>query len=133
MKNLAGVEECDRDIRSELTRACIDIEEVPKGNSEVPYTLEGRLGALTFHRAWYYWVVNGPVSLKIAQELYAHPEGKANVRVAGHCGCPAPQTPWIEDIDGVGYVTTYHIDTQAGLLLFAQKVKKMYIEKWAND
>lgn len=41
-----------------------------------------------------YWVVKGLVPLDVAQILYADPVGKTDIRVDGHCGCPAPEPPW---------------------------------------
>jgi hypothetical protein len=169
MKNLAGNKDCDKDIRDELERACIDVIPMSLTTNEVPANLGGRLGPFTFTRAWYYWVVWGPMPHAVAKELYVHPEGARTVRVAGHCGCPAPEDPWITwyspdgshlwrrdkyeaevkqysdspkftkmvkdlidsgeyqvsddlDKDGAPYVMSYHIDDQAGLLLFAMKV-----------
>jgi hypothetical protein len=132
MRNLAGVSDCDEYIRSELRRACIDIHTVQKGNTEVPYTLIGKLGEFEFKRAWYYWVVKGPVPLEVAKELYEHPEGRATVRSGGDCAKRPPET-WVCEINGEKYVDVYHIDGQAGLLLFAQKIKKMYTEKWKEE
>lgn len=171
MINLAGVKEADKHIKDELTRAGIYIikTEFSKKN-EVPYTLKGKLGNASFHRAWHYWVVNCKLPLHIAKELYAHPEGKKSIRVSGHCGCPPPEDPWIDWIDengyklgrlnewndypddsmlwdsvdketmisksgefkwvespeaeGTPYITLYHIDSQAGLLLFAEAIKR---------
>ena len=76
MKNLAGVKECDVDIRRELTEAGIKINHVKKGKTEVPYTLIGRLGQFDFRRAWYYWTVSGKVPIEVARELYANSVGK---------------------------------------------------------
>lgn len=170
MKNLARDKDCDSYIMDELERAGIEATHGGKSYGEVPASITGRLGPFTFTRAWYYWVVSGPMPLDVAKELYAHPEGKRTVRVAGHAGCPAPEEPWVkwyddngsclwprykyekelaqfkdtphlagkieymvdsgefrvsDDMtkDGVPYVMSYHIDDQAGLLLFAMKVK----------
>ena len=91
MINLAGNKECDRTIRDELTRAGIEIVDVPKDfKSEVPATIMGGLSEYKFERAWYYWIVSGPVPLEMAKKLYEHPEGRKNIRVGGHCGWPAP-------------------------------------------
>ena len=90
MKNLAGVQDCDKYIREELERADIEVVEVPKSEGEVPFTLEGRIGDIRLYRAWYYWVAIGKVPLGVAIDLYAHPEGKISVRVDGSCGCPDP-------------------------------------------
>jgi hypothetical protein len=54
MKNLAGVADCDKNIKRELARCLIDAVDVEKGNTEVPYSVIGKLGAMTFKRAWQY-------------------------------------------------------------------------------
>jgi hypothetical protein len=123
MINLAGREDCDRYIRDELERAKIDVVEEgltdPK-YSEVPYSLTGRLGSFTFRRLWYYWAVKGPMPLWMAQELIKHPEGARTVRVAGMAGNDSPEK-WAQD----GYVMSYHVDSQAGLLLIAQAIQAL--------
>jgi len=102
MKNLAGVPMCDIDIAEELKTAGITLVDVPLSRGEVPYRIEGRFANFTFWRAWYYWVVKGLVPLHVAQELYADPVGKKDVRVDGHCGCPPPEKPWIHFRDASG-------------------------------
>lgn len=119
MINLAGRKDCDKYIHQELTEAGIEIVEVPLGRSEVPYTLIGKLGKYTFSRARYYWLVNGPVPLFAAQEMYRHPVGRRDVRVEGHCGCPPP-----EEWASRGGVQSYHIDSQSGLNLFCRTMRK---------
>lgn len=91
MKNLAGDQQCDAEIREELTAAGIEVVPIQKGNTEVPYSVVGQLGNFTFKRAWYYWMVGGDVPLEIAKEMYTTEVGKKDVRVAGHCGCPPPE------------------------------------------
>jgi hypothetical protein len=167
MQNLAGNKDCDRVIERELSIARINIKKVEPDpvHHEVPYTLEGELGKFTFHRAWYYWVAKGPMPLKNALELYADPAGAHDVRVAGHCGCPPPEAPWITWRDnegneliqmnqkakideylakgfinpeqmkgqvfsehpekGHGFVDSYHIDSEVGLRLFADMIRKI--------
>jgi hypothetical protein len=102
MKNLAGDKTCDTEIFRELTEAKIPIVQVDRVDREVSYTLTGKLGELIFRRAWYYWVVTGPVPLAIAKKLYEHPIGERNVRVDGHCGCPPPEDPWLSYFDAEG-------------------------------
>jgi len=121
MINLAGNKECDGYIRVELTKAFIPIVEVERDpvHYEVPFTLMGKLGDFEFRRLWYYWSVKGPVTLAAAQEMYANPNGVRDVRVAGHCGCPAPEE-WACN----GIVNSYHIDTQEGLNMFVQVLRK---------
>jgi hypothetical protein len=74
-----------------------------------------------FERSWYYWVVKGPVPIELAWELYNDPRGRYDVRVVGHCNCPEPEC-YTEVVDGIDCVTMYHIDSQDGLNLFAEKV-----------
>ena len=102
MKNLAGVPECDDYIRVELEKARIAVVPCELTRNEVPYRLTGQLGSFTFRRAWYYWVANGPMPLELAQELYDDPIGKTDIRVAGHCGCPAPEG-WVTYLTPDGY------------------------------
>jgi hypothetical protein len=54
------------------------------------------LRGFTIEKAYcrWYWVVNGRMPIVEARALYAHPVGKTDIRVDGHCGCPAPGTPW---------------------------------------
>lgn len=171
MENLAGREDCDVYIEKELTRARVEVVRGERRDHEVPASITGRSGPFTFTRAWYYWVVEGKVPLTVAKELYADPVGKTDIRVAGHCGCPAPEAPWLEWYDkegrqlitmkeaakacrdgskskfiadaingflhdqskrfvhnlteeGEAFVTSYHIDTEVGLRLFVDTIKK---------
>lgn len=120
MRNLAGCKDADTVIAEELRRCRIEPRPLDddERHGEVPATIGGRLGALTFRRAWYYWMVHGDVPLAIAERLYADPIGRADIRVAGHCGCPPP-SEWAV----AGYVSTYHIDSEAGLRIFADAVR----------
>lgn len=173
MKNLAGVAGCDSDVEDELKIARLPATKLPlRLDGEVPTSIMSLFGKFKLYRAWYYWVVNGPVPIEMALELYADPEGKKNVRVTGHCGCPPPEEPWIQcyaadgkliltrkdEIDykhcategGPGtkkigeegldgryifsddpkrdahsiIVPSYHIDSQLGLCLFADMLRK---------
>lgn len=56
------------------------------------YEVRATLGKYQFRRAWYYWIVKGPVPLEVAKEMYAAPEGRHDVRAGGHCGAPPPET-----------------------------------------
>lgn len=158
MKNLAGNTECDQYIKDELRRCGIKAVASPLTQSEVPYTITGKLGDFTFVRAWYYWCVQGNMPLDKARELYATEVGKTDIRVAGHCGCPPPdewvtrfhggkvvidQEEWDKFPDSImdlreekycthpnpetlpAFVTSYHIDSELGLYLFAQAVKSL--------
>lgn len=124
MRNLAGNMDCDAYIAVELRRSMIASTECELDrHSEVPSRLRGKLCGITFQRAWTYWIASGPVPLGIAWWFYNDPIGRTDIRVAGHCGCPAPEPPWTETIDGASFVTTYHIDTEAGLRLFADTIR----------
>lgn len=96
MQNLAGNKDCDVPVEKELMRAGIDLLRGMPRDNEVPASIRGQLGKFTFTRAWYYWVVKGDVPIEVARELYEDPVGKTDVRVAGHCMCPAPDkwTVW---------------------------------------
>lgn len=92
MENLAGRKDCDLQIRKELKEAGIELVCHPEPpRNEVPASVTGKLGEFTFTRAWYYWMVDGDIPLNVAEEMYANPIGKKDVRVAGHCGCPPPR------------------------------------------
>lgn len=120
MINLAGAKECDDQIKAELTEAKIPIVKVPQSRSEVPFSIIGKIGPFKFERLWYYYEVVGQVPLKVAQELYADPVGRKEVRVAGHCGCPPPE----EWVNHENCISSYHIDSQNGLNLFVSTLQK---------
>lgn len=103
MKNMAGNYDCDPVLEEELLAAGIDIVRLDTPQrGEVPARVTGKLGAITFWRAWYYWVATGPVPLHIAERLYEQqPYGRRDVRVAGHCGCPPP-SEWAKRIAADG-------------------------------
>ncbi len=124
MKNLAHAADCDRQIREELGRAGIPIIATDRSGREVPYTLTGKLGPFTFTRAWCYWIVDGAVPMRAAQEMYEHPEGRRAVRVGGMAGNDAPERWIVGRQHDTPVVMKYHIDTQAGLLLFVETVRR---------
>lgn len=103
MINLAGHKDADRIILDELRRCRIEaVEHHAYFDTEVRTKYTGRLGPFSFRRACRYWVANGPVPIAVARELYADPVGVTDIRVDGHCGCPAPGefgTRWV-DLDG---------------------------------
>src|SRR6478736_3866736 len=96
MKNLAGNKEADKDIERELLRCGVEPIRVLTVRGEVPATVIGvmvvpGLGTFRFERRWYYWSVDGPVPLAIAEELYAM-EHHRDIRSGGDCGCRPPAT-----------------------------------------
>ena len=186
MKNLAGDANCDREIVHELRRSMIPSVPYDGKLGEVPSRLRGKLGPFEFWRAWYYWVVHGPLPLAIAHELYEDPVGRTDVRVDGHCGQPPPEAPWVKwylpdgkqvlpmeqkaewekyrtsesefmrklvadnahkyawhddpaSIGAVAFINCYHIDSEVGLRLFCDTVRKHGLDKtsrpswWCKD
>jgi len=121
MKNFAGVENCDNEIKNELNQANIEVfsYEFMRKKGEVPTSIIGMLGGWQFERAWCYWVAKGPgIPPDIAEELHTT-HGKY-VRVDGHCGCPSPK----EWFNGFA-VGCYHIDSQEGLNALAKVIQKI--------
>lgn len=125
MRNLAGNKRCDEVVADELRRSMIPSEPYDGPVGEVPSRLSGRLGPVTFRRAWRYWIANGSVPIALARKLYNDPVGATDIRVAGHCACPPPQPPWTDIVDGVEVVSGYHIDTEVGLRLFADAIRSL--------
>lgn len=125
MKNAAGDSQCDEYIRQELEEAGIEILEFPcQIPGEVPTTLGGSLCGWKFKRAWYYWIASAKpgvvLPFDLADEL--HIQHGQEVRVAGHCGCPAPRE-WYKEGWFCG-VPSYHVDTQVGLNALAAAIRK---------
>jgi len=128
MKNAAGDANCDKYLKSELRQAGIPIVSFPDNRGEVPATIKGKLGSWTFERFWYYWVARGgPLDFTTADILHRI-HGQV-VRVAGHCGSPAPRE-WYHRPHHKG-VDNYHVDTQAGLNALASTVgRRIFIGMW---
>jgi hypothetical protein len=124
MQNLAGHPESTRLAKSELEEAGIPVVALDAPYGEPRAWVGGAIGEFTFRRAWYYWIVNGPMPLAQAEEMYVHADGRHDVRVAGHCGCPPP-SEWADEVDGQMVVDCYHVDTAAGLALIAATIKSI--------
>lgn len=176
MINLAGNKEAaDKVVKRELLvcgipRFPLPAEITNQAYREVQTQWFGKLGDFEFKRAWYYWVVSGRVPIQMARELYVDPCGRTDIRVAGHCGCPPPEKPWVEwyragkkaldsknwaefekhessdskflkeiaegfrekyllsndpEAEGFeGFVTSYHIDTEVGLRVFVDTLRR---------
>ena len=82
MRNLASNKDCDVFIAEELRRAKIDAYPCETNPGEVPSRLVGRLGPVEFWRASTYWVVEGPVPVTLATELYEDPIGSTGTAAA---------------------------------------------------
>jgi hypothetical protein len=119
MVNLAGVKNCDIEIKKELEEAGIG-QIYRRSIGEVPFTVEGRLYHYEFERAWVYWIVSGIVPLRIAEKLYKRskelPAGCYGfaIRANGDCTCPKPE----------GNVNYWHIDSQQGLNEFVKIINE---------
>lgn len=128
MKNLAGHKEATAHVRQELSMAGISIIDCePKG--EVASLVYGELNGFIFERLWYYYSVRGQVPVQIAMEMYAHLNGKEDVRAWGDCAAPRPNARKTDFID------MYHIDTEAGLRLFVETIRKYNLHadgSWAK-
>lgn len=101
MINLAGVTDCDKDIKKELYLAGIEVISCDE-KGEVPYTICGRIGNWKLTRAWYYWIASTEIPsdglpLEDAMKLHNKPNPidsdkimGTSIRSGGHCGCPSP-------------------------------------------
>jgi hypothetical protein len=168
MINLAGTPNPDPFVERELVRCRIAVVRGETGKGEVATAITGRLGPFAFRRAWRYWVVDGPLPLAVAEELYADPVGREDVRADGNCTRPPPRDeaewydgrgrkliPKTEEAEfrriaensgyfrellgkvrfvddptrfGRGFVETYHIDSEVGLRLFADAIRRHGID-----
>lgn len=97
--NLAKVpaDRSDREIEKELLQAGITpvrhtvLVDHPEVFTHLTGRLETQWGPFRFHRNWYYWAVdNIRVPLPLAEQMYADPIGKQDVRCGGHCSCLPP-------------------------------------------
>jgi hypothetical protein len=102
MRNLAGDPKCDSSIIDELKAVGVEPVVGEKSGHEVNASVTGKLGPFKFSRAWYYWVIEGPTPLHVAEELYKNPVGRTEVRSGGHCGCPAPADYGVTHYDADG-------------------------------
>jgi len=122
MKNLAShdesaenVERISAIVHKELIKAGITpVLNNPKERGEVPSRYDGVYESFTFKRAWYYWMVGGYVPLAVAEEMFNDPNGKEDIRVCGHCGCPPPSEWTIKVDDSTGKIITADKDYTTG-------------------
>lgn len=123
MKNLAGVPECDVDIRQELEASGIEIVEVGRSPSEVPFSLAGKQGNWMFKRAWYYWIATASEGKGIPENEAEKLNAKwfSEVRVIGFMG----GTQVKDWLSAQHTIDCYHIDTQKGLNAFADLVRTL--------
>lgn len=135
MKNLAGVTECDKDIREELYLAGIEV--IPMdGKGEVPFSIAGRIGNWKLTRAWTYWIVTVEIEsdgllLENAMKLHNKPNPVYNdrilgtsIRSGGHCGCPSP--------DEYGAQPVYDKALNEKLLTLGYEEKELNGTKYVN-
>ncbi len=103
MKNLAGHPQATELIVEELNSCGINLVNEPKPLGEPLSLVSGWLGNYSFMRAWTYWIVEGKVPLKVAQQLYEDPLGARDVRVNGHCDRLAPVESQLKFYNSLGY------------------------------
>lgn len=133
------------------------IELIGRLDSEVPASVIGYFNGFLFQRAWYYWIVKGYMPLEYANELYdkykelnirvsgedgiIEPSQRSESREYEK-ECKKLANKYLKkeiSLDEVNrradkikkqgkqFVTSYHIDTQEGLLRFAEIIKKYNI------
>lgn len=105
MKNVAGcmaIEERDRILELELTRVGVPVARVDvTAPSTVASHVRGSLGPFTFERGPAHWGVTGPFPLHVAEELYATPVGRTDIRADGRArGYPPAEFVHYFDAEG---------------------------------
>ena len=142
MRNLAGdKKEADMWVERELRRARILAVPLDREPGEVPATHMGQIcsidptkvggsGILNLRRAWSYWSVEGRVSMQVAWALYNDPVGRDDVRVAGHCGRPAPHGIYVQWFDPGGRPIALQkdLDEMRGVKSLAHHVESFELE-----
>lgn len=124
MRNLAGDKQAGAWAALELQLAGVEIVPADVRGEEVECGLIGKLGDFTFRRAWYYWVVTGPMPLAVAQALYdEHEIVRRDVRAAGHCCRLRPGDPGATA--DLGFLDCYHVDSQEGLTLLCEEIRRL--------
>lgn len=110
-------------VKAELQEAGIRLMRLTKvPNREVPSLWIGRIQGWEFIRAWGYWVARGKMPMEWATAIHHDPKAEA-IRAGGHAGRIAPGERGVGAVDG--NVTLYHIDSQDGLNLFVDYVKRL--------
>lgn len=135
MENLAGSPYADERVRRELARGRITpVAHPDRIQGEVPTRTSGRLGRFQFRRYWRYWVVEGPLPLEIALELYADPVGATDIRVRGDAGCTPPEE-WVEWLDSNGTVLASRPGMEAELAQFSpdSQVHRTCVEQMERE
>jgi hypothetical protein len=150
MENLAGdynaaytdnqqrwFDRVDATITEELTKAKICVIPQERSSAEVRSAVRGQLGKFSFERAGYYWVVKGPVPLPVADEMYADPIGKVDVRVAGHYGCSPPEEgATLLNLDGKELVPLSEKRRLLQIFLTEERIQELFDDHnlvWSND
>lgn len=140
MRNLAGVRNAGRYIRSELEAADILVVKKSLLDREVSTRLAGELGDFTFERGWAYWIVEGPMPLDLAFALDTMHGYTHAIRAAGFAGGPRHDEwerlgliRWRTPDGSNGkpglagaraFVESYHIDDEDALRAFADFLRE---------
>lgn len=99
--------------------------------------VSGELFGIVFTRRGHVWWANGFVNLKIAEEIYADPVGRTDIRLNKDASPPSEYGMWGMNKDGfltddryskdaVDFVSVhgYDIDSEVGLRVFADILRK---------
>ena len=143
----------DHRVKEELKMANIPVYSLPYYmDGEVKTKYFGILNGFTFYRAWNYWICDGDMPLDVVNKIYKKYK-ELNIRAGGHCGNEPPITQSYNPIytkeleeyrDKVGldkfirtykdvvhddktqprFVDIYHIDTQLGLSILADTIRR---------
>jgi len=139
MTSSDGMNEREWKIANSLRRCHIKVVRGKVVPGNFPDTVVGELEGFQFFKLSYYWTVVGNVPLAVAKELYDDPVGRTDIRVVGHTGAPSPDK-WVKYIDkdgrtldrfvedpsveGKPYITSYHIDSETGLRVFVDTLRR---------
>lgn len=99
MQNLAGEKSATVVCQGELLAAGITPVPRPLGRGEVATAIRGELRGFTFERLWYYWVVEGPMPLAAAIDMFKSGcSGRTEVRADGISGGvdPVERAVWVD-------------------------------------
>lgn len=142
--------DADKKVKEELTAAGIPVLSLMNSaDGEVKTYYIGLLNGFIFQRAWKYWVVKGNMPLDVAEYIYYNHK-ELEIRAAGDAGNPNPRDFAVDPIykkycreqykNGKNpdktkkeyqynprYIQMYHIDTEEGLKVFADTVKKFNV------
>lgn len=126
------VGEINEQILDELKKAGIEVVTNPKVSAgEVPTNFTGKYKNFSFRRAWYYWVVEGPVPFATAQKMYENPNGRKDVRANGDCGCPSPVDVFTRMDNKTGKIVVDNEEWEKGKHMFRELPESL--KSWTTE